>query len=218
MSATRGQHENRPAGDFYETPAWCTRALIRWLVSWGLGNHSINAPNRILDPGAGTGAITRVLRETWPTAVIQAWDIDVARLDRNEWATDPMYHDFLKLDFGPYQWPFDLCVCNPPYSGPKGEDLALAFIKRAMEISKVGAFLVRLNWIAAAPTKKKQARYEYLKENPPGVLVLGKRPSFTGKGTDATEYCWLILGIEDFQGRWELLDLKEAPCDPKTRP
>lgn len=200
MSVTRGQHESRPEGDFYETPEWCTRAIAKWLKA-----HGIDTPQTILDPGAGSGAITQVLREEWKDAYITA--IDLHGSSRLVKYADEVYvkHDFLTASLDP--GPQDLCVCNPPFSNAKKEDMVLAFIRHAMDWCLVGAFLTRLNWLAAAPTKKKGPRYEYLKGHQPSVLVLGKRPSFTGKGTDATEYCWLVWGIKSMAGRWEILEL-----------
>ena len=224
MSATIGRGDpRRPATDFYETPEWCTRAVCRWLKKNACNNMPWEAfdedgrgtPMTILDPGAGSGAITRVLHREWPEAAVWAIEVDPKLIQsivsgRAEPRVGVHCIDFLDINNA---WPslcpgqrFDLTVCNPPFSGPHGEDYALAFIKRAMSMSRVGAFLVRLNWLAAAPTPKKRERYEYLKVNPPCVLVLGKRPSFTGKGTDATEYCWLIWGVLETAGRWELLD------------
>lgn len=55
-----------------------------------------------------------------------------------------------------------------------------------MGISRVTAFLLRLNWLAS------QKRAFWLRKNTPSVYVLPKRPSFTGKGTDATDYCWAV--------------------------
>ena len=41
-------------------------------------------------------------------------------------------------------------------------------------------------------------RHEWWKENTPtSIHVLSKRPSFTGTGTDATGYCWIIWDKTD---------------------
>lgn len=239
MSCTTGRSDpRRSPTDFYATPEWCTKAVCRWIKQHEnvLYDNSL-VPLSILDPGAGTGAILRVLYSEWPNAELTSIEIDdqlcalmrdnppdhvVGRPSR----THMLWADFLQhgLLFKPH---YDLCVCNPPFSGPNGEDYALAFIEHAMSMCSVGAFLVRLNWLAAAPTKEKAARYEYLKEHPPCVLVLGKRPSFTkrmkmvvdkktGKlvkrttSTDGTEYAWIVFGVPGTEGRWELLDAEEG--------
>jgi hypothetical protein len=47
--------------------------------------------------------------------------------------------------------------------------------------------LLRINYLGSI------SRHEWWKENSPTALhVLSKRPSFTGKGTDATDYAWFV--------------------------
>jgi len=87
--------------------------------------------------------------------------------------------DFLEpdFDFGLY----DLILTNPPFS------LALEFIKKSLEISDTVILLLRLNFLGA------QCRKEFWQNNEPDTLyILSKRPSFTGKGTDSTEYAWFV--------------------------
>lgn len=54
MSAT-GRGAERRADDFYETPGWCTRAILPHLIP--------NLPERhiVLEPGSGSGSIAREL-------------------------------------------------------------------------------------------------------------------------------------------------------------
>lgn len=48
-------------------------------------------------------------------------------------------------------------------------------------------FLLRTNFLES------KKRFEWWQDKPPTKLyVLSKRPSFTGKGTDATSYSWFI--------------------------
>lgn len=233
MSRTKGHSDpRRSEADFFETPEWCVRAICEWLhahscvlqVSETEYQCLIPYKSSILDPGSGTGAITGVLREEWPMSYIEGVEVDHARVVACREAVPVLAHpdgqstniveaDFLTAQDRRPGEPFDLCVCNPPFSGPHREDLALAFIERAMSMSKVGAFLVRLNWLAAAPTKQKLARYKYLKAHPPCVLVMGKRPIFRGEHGDSCEYCWLVFGLPGTEGRWELLDCGGGkPC------
>jgi hypothetical protein len=47
--------------------------------------------------------------------------------------------------------------------------------------------LMRINYLGSIK------RHEWWKDRCPTALyVLSKRPSFTGEGTDATEYCWYV--------------------------
>jgi hypothetical protein len=65
------------------------------------------------------------------------------------------------------------------------------------------AFLLRLNWLGG------QARAAWHRANPCDVYVLPRRPSFTGKGTDATEYAWMVWGTGR-GGRWSVLEVEGA--------
>lgn len=73
----------------------------------------------------------------------------------------------------------DFAITNPPFS------LALEFLEKMLHEVKSVFCLLRLNFLGS------QKRYEFWNTNPPThVLVLSKRPSFTGKGTDSIEYAW----------------------------
>lgn len=75
----------------------------------------------------------------------------------------------------------DLILTNPPYS------LAKEFIEKALIDANTVIMLLRINFLGA------QKRYQWWTYNEPTSLyVLSKRPSFTGKGTDSTEYAWYV--------------------------
>lgn len=206
MSRTRGRADkDRPEGDFYETPAWATLAVLPHLQSL------LPDAASVLDPGAGRGAITRILRMGWPRATILA-----VEPNEEHW---PMIREYAPqtVDGAPTtvlvgdfpSWAreqgemdkVDLCVCNPPYSGPDGEDLALEFVQAARTVARVSAFLLRLHWLSG------QDRYHAFMRDPlnrPHVMVLSKRPVFRGKHGDAAEYAWM-LWVEpglDAEGRF----------------
>lgn len=74
-------------------------------------------------------------------------------------------------------------VTNPPFS------LALEFVQHALKLSPHVFMLLRLNFLAS------RSRQSFWQANEPSALfVLSKRPSFTGKGTDATDYAWFYWG------------------------
>lgn len=84
-------------------------------------------------------------------------------------------------DFFEYQDKVDLIFTNPPYS------IAQEFVEHSLEVADTVIMLLRINFLGA------QKRYKFFFENEPDALyVLSKRPSFTGKGTDSTEYAWYI--------------------------
>lgn len=84
--------------------------------------------------------------------------------------------DYLKMGFN-----CDLIITNPPFS------IALDFLEKSLKEAKTVVYLLRLNFLGS------QKRKEFWQKNPPTHLfTLSKRPSFTGKGTDATEYAWFV--------------------------
>lgn len=84
-------------------------------------------------------------------------------------------------DFFEWNNSVDLIFTNPPFS------LAQEFIDHSTKHANTVFMLLRLNYLGAIK------RYEWWKANPPVALyVLSKRPSFTGSGTDATDYAWFV--------------------------
>lgn len=84
-------------------------------------------------------------------------------------------------DFFEWNEGTDLILTNPPFS------IAQDFIDHALAHSNTTIMLLRLNYLGSI------TRHPWWKKNTPTALhVLSKRPSFTGKGTDATEYAWFI--------------------------
>jgi hypothetical protein len=80
----------------------------------------------------------------------------------------------------------DIILTNPPFS------LAKEFIIKAISESDTVVMLLRINFLGS------QARHKFWLDYPiTGLQVLSKRPSFTGKGTDATEYAWFIWDKTD---------------------
>ena len=63
MSSTN-RGAQRKTLDNYQTPEWLTRAIMRHIAA-----HLPN-PRTVLEPACGTGAITRIVRETFPRARI----------------------------------------------------------------------------------------------------------------------------------------------------
>lgn len=120
----------------------------------------------ILEPCSGEGAIARVV-ERFTNEQMMEFDIQ-----RGE--------DFLELDMSTYGR-FDMVITNPPFS------IAQEFVEKSLLISNCVVMLLRMNFVASAKRK------EFWERNPwTGCGVLTKRPSFTGKGTDATDYAWFI--------------------------
>ena len=84
-------------------------------------------------------------------------------------------------DFFEHTESTDLILSNPPFS------IAKEFIDHSLKLSNTCIMLMRINYLGSI------GRHVWWKENTPTALhVLSKRPSFTGKGTDATDYAWYV--------------------------
>ena len=180
MSATNRGAE-RQKDDFYATPSWCVRALLR----------TVDLPGGAwFEPAVGDGAIVRAVNEfrrdvKWAIA-------DIADRLPNPENVPFGYEPGFCIFGSPYTadgfgWDHseDVVITNPPYSQ------ALEFVQGALKDGRVVVMLLRLNWLAS------KARNRFLLDNPPSVYVLPRRPSFTYNGkTDATDYAWFVWGLD----------------------
>lgn len=175
MSATnRGTKRNE--ADFYATPLETVYAL--------LDNYDgIESGDVILEPSAGNGNIIQALRNRGYTNFIEAVELrDEETSELMNIADEVSICNFL-TDFEA-TCKYDVIIGNPPYS------LAQEFIDKSLELLAPGGrliFLLRTNFLES------NKRFEWWQDKlPNGLYTLHKRPSFTGKGTDATSYSWFI--------------------------
>ena len=187
MSATN-RGSQRHADDFYVTPAWATQVIVPVLGRY------VPAHGSILEPGAGTGAITRVLREGFPDSRILCVESDPQRVwQLRQQNFETHWCDFIRWHHILAGRKFDLVAGNPPYK------LARPFVERSLLAGRMVAMLLGLSF---AGSRKRQAWH---KAHRPDIYVLSRRPSFTSDGqTDARDYAWFIWGPET-DGRWESL-------------
>lgn len=172
MSATnRGRTRNE--SDHYATPEWCTEALFD-------AADPLLRPN-IMDPFAGDGAILRVaLRRGWTADALEA--IELRESEREHLmgllpTSRVTIGDAFTADFG--AWKGRTIITNPPYS------LAEESVRLCCRNASSVWMLLRLNFWGGI---KRRGLFEAY---PPAFcFVLPRRPSFTGKGTDAAEYAW----------------------------
>lgn len=169
MSATNRGSERR-ACDFYETPAWCVQSLLA----------GIDLPGGTwLEPCAGNGAIISAVDQVrrdieWSAVDIMPTPLGVIRA---KWPdVQVQAADILTQEIEQDQ--YDVIVTNPPFSA--WFEIARHLVGRAEHT----IMLLRLNALASIK------RCSWWQAHPPDVLVLPRRPSFTGRGTDATEYAW----------------------------
>lgn len=212
MSATRLPRTKRL--DFYATPAWCVEAIVPH-VAKALSVRDRNNGKRptpeswtIVDAGAGDGAICNTVRralrqshvfgvEIDPAKAIaapQSITSDVAQIVTGDWLTDGWTSEDDDID---------AVVMNPPFSQ------AREFVERALEIVRprggVVFALLRLGWMAG------KCRASFHADNPSDVYVLSRRPSFTGGGTDSTDYAWFAWRNRSVgPGSWRVLDPRGA--------
>lgn len=77
----------------------------------------------------------------------------------------------------------DLIITNPPFS------IALDFLSQSLMEAQTVCYLLRMSFLGS------QGRHSFWKANPLthlAVISEKGRPSFTGKGTDNSEYAWFI--------------------------
>lgn len=159
--------------DFYPTPRWCTALLLKhwWQPVKG---------ETVLDPSCGEGAILDLYRERGCRTVGLELDAQRAAVARERG------HQVEQVDALREPWPDAfLLVGNPPYS------LAQPFVQKAAAWARKkrgrhAAMLMRLSFLEPA-----DGRGDLFRAFPPDVLILPRRPSFDGKGSDNVTSAWL---------------------------
>jgi hypothetical protein len=86
----RLEHNYAQSLDFFPTPGWATRALMKYLIT-------IGPTTTVLEPAAGAGHMSKVLMERSQIVI----------------ATDLNTHDFLK---GAHTQQYDWVITNPPFA------------------------------------------------------------------------------------------------------
>lgn len=179
MSATNRNGLKRIEHDFYPTPVD--------VVSKFLNYYNIKDGN-ILEPSAGNGHFLEALRINGYLNNITSVEIRSEEKENLIKYGKVFIDDF--LTWQPDK-KYKTIITNPPYS------LALPFLEKCFEISEKDTEIIMLLRLSFLESKK---RYEFWKKHPLSELyVLSQRPSFTGKGTDATSYCFMIWNNSNIQ-------------------
>ncbi len=155
--------------DYFPTPPWATRAMIKYVLPDIAGAT-------VLEPACGAGHMAEVLR-SYVNEVI-ATDIE------DYGYPHAGMNDFVKNGSGPAEW----VITNPPFV------LAEEFIARALEVAGVGvAMLLRTQILES------QGRYKRLySTNPPNIIAqYSERVDFNhGKVLRRSNlpgaFCWLV--------------------------
>lgn len=180
--------EGRRESDAYPTPRWCTRLLLAACpprIDWP-----------VVEPFAGTGAIVEPcleagcevnaveLREECGPALLDVaarQATSVFSFHTGDWFR--VGESLRRANGKPHIWPRTAIVTNPPYS------IAAKCVRSCLETGAgYVAMLLRLGFFASLD------RSRLINRHPPTqLLVLGKRPSFTGDGnTDIYDYCFAV--------------------------
>lgn len=172
MSSTN-RGKQREDHDKYYTPDWVVDEgikIVQRLLRF-YGHDELN----MLEPCCGGGAIVSMLKQTWPNAHIEYFDIS----PDEDFPCEEQ--DF--LDYCSSLYPV-VTMSNPPFK------IAQSIIEHAIEQSADGGLVVmllRINFFGG------QARSAWLEDNMPiECHVTPRRPKFVGKGTDSTEYAWFV--------------------------
>ena len=161
------------------TPPWLATELARWA---GVG--AARGFPRVLDAGAGEGALTRGVLEVQPAASVTALERDTRLVGTlvGTFAGDGRVSvremDFLATDerqrflFGLDEIAsFHVCVMNPPWEG----DLPERFILRGLELAERVCAIVPLNMLCGAARSAWWAAVQ-----PTRCRALAHRPRFAG--------------------------------------
>lgn len=173
ISATN-RGSSRAVADFYATP--------KDVVHNFLNNYQIQDGN-LLEPSAGNGNFLSAIRERESNErFVTALELREEENDiLNTYSDEVVIGSF--LDWKPDK-NYKVIIGNPPYS------LALEFMEKCFEIANEDTEIIMLLRTAFLESRK---RYEFWQKHPLSELyVLSKRPSFTGKGTDATSYSFFV--------------------------
>jgi len=174
MSATN-RGSIRRESDFYKTPY---NAVEKVLDALG-GFYG----NEFLECCAGDGGIVEALRRNFEDININAIEIREEESENilKSGADQVIIDDFLKFP-GLNPDP-DVIITNPPYS------IAQEIIEHCFKIAPEAEVIMLLR-LAFLESKKRKSFWD----NHPvtQIYILSERPSFTGKGTDATAYAWFV--------------------------
>lgn len=191
MSSTN-RGTGRREHDFYATPEWCTKALFEHMDEF--------SRRPVLDPCAGDGAILKVaqgfglethgieIRDVPAPPGVLSWNVSDAIEHARKVPNAAHWASMINL------------VTNPPYS------LAQEFIEAWRDRVALSAWLLRLNFLGS------QKRAEWFRQRPPSrVLILPRRPSFTGGATDSCEYAWMVWGSAAYTDGTKLEWIEVSP-------
>lgn len=170
MSATNRGSTRKPH-DFYPTPISTIETF--------LDVFPLRGGIEVLEPGAGSGNIIKTLQK-YGDFSIDAVEIRPEEAQHlQDLGVNVIIDDFLSMDLGKK---YDLIIGNPPFNQ------AIEFVEKCLGLLKPGG---RLIFLLRTAFMESDQRFEFWQQEDhrlAGLYTLHKRPSFTGHGTDATDY------------------------------
>lgn len=174
MSATNRGTQRR-ACDFYPTPTTAIHSF--------LNNFPLKEGGAVLEPGAGSGNIIKVLQQ-YGNFSIDAVEIRGEELPHlQELNVNVMIGDYLTMNI---KRKYDLIIGNPPFGQ------AIEFVEKSLNLLKPTGTLTFLLRTAFLESDKRFLFWSKKEHQLAGLYTLHRRPSFTGNGTDATSYSWFV--------------------------
>lgn len=176
MSAKNIKSKSRPY-DTYPTPP----SLITTAIQHLQAAEPTFAPPTFLEPGCGGAPFCDAARVGFPSVQ------DTTGIDLLGQQVAPP-HTFVQGDFLSWQPVrlFGLIATNPPFT------YAEAFMRRSVKLLEPGGlclFLLRLAFLSGVKRGRLWADVNLRR-----VMVLRRRPSFTGDGkSDSADYAWFIF-------------------------
>lgn len=163
--------------DYFPTPPWATRALIRWMVEAGV----CRVDQCVWEPASGCGHMADVLREAFA---------HVCASDVHDYGYCDAVGSFTGIgpDVAERPGHVDWVITNPPFN------LAEFFLQRGLIQSARGvALLLRTNWLDT------QGRFErvFRRYRPSHVLQFSERVAMVKgrwdpEASTATAYAWFV--------------------------
>lgn len=202
---SRGEGNGRREHDAYMTPMSLVESIVERIAQYVRPDSLASAtPLRILEPSCGTGEFVSAAHRRWPNATVVGVDIRPEVADHFKvYASNVKFvcADFLKLDPATFAV-VDLFLGNLPYAQ------ITEFLGRMLDGAKEGAtlaFLCRFgHLVGGVPSREwwlTPRRHAVDAVGPSmtpnrqivDTLPIFPRPSFTGGGTDATEYALIVM-------------------------
>lgn len=164
--------------DAYYTPGHAVDALKKHWDGWKRADY-------LIEPCVGGGDILHAFDEVenWVTADIdRTVGADLVRDMTRQESWDSLLPCHWFEDTGPQLLSNGVVITNPPFSS------AFEIISLAVQNTKAVAALLRLFFLE--PTQK---RGPWLEKNPPDLVIVLPRISFTGDGkTDSVTCAWMV--------------------------